>query len=85
MRRNARLARIANAWMRLEGFLHHGAEQAGEIRQFALQTFGAQIDVSQHAITRVSEAVIRSLRKHAAGQRVPVVNAASAKSSLLLK
>ena len=44
--------------MGLIRLLRHGAEEAGELRQFALKDRLAEIDVSQHPVARVGEARI---------------------------
>ncbi|HZZ25150.1 MAG TPA: hypothetical protein VFE60_22455 [Roseiarcus sp.] len=41
--------------VRVVGLLHHGAEQAGELRQLALKDRLAKIDVAKHPVARVGE------------------------------
>lgn len=72
MHGNAVFAGHGDARMGLVDFLHHRAEQAGVIGQFALQNFRPEIDVSENAITRVSDQRVRRVREQSSGHRVPV-------------
>ena len=41
--------------MGLVGLLHHRAEEAGELRQFALKDRLAKVDVAEDAVARVGQ------------------------------
>jgi hypothetical protein len=54
-------------------FLRHGAHQAGELWQFALEQRLSKIDVSKHAFQRVGGRVIRRGGEKSRSNLAPVV------------
>lgn len=68
---DAEVAGLANERRRLVRFLHHGAHQAGEFGQFAVQQRFAEVDVGEDALQRIGRLVIRSGREESAGLLVP--------------
>ncbi len=59
--------------MRLVDFLNHGADQAGELRQFALQDRFAEIHVGQKAVQGVGQRLIGRRFEHGTGPSSPIL------------
>ena len=72
VRVNTHPARITNGGVGFKRLLHHGAQQAGEIGQLALQNLGAKVDVGEHPLTRVGNLLIRRAGEQAAGHLGPI-------------
>lgn len=68
---DAEVAGFANRGKRVVCLLHHGAHQASEFGQFAVQQRFAEINVGQDALERIGGFVIRSGCEEAAGLLVP--------------
>ncbi len=68
---DALVAGFPNRRRRLVGLLQHGAHQAREFGQFAVQQRFAEIDVSEDPLQRIGGFVIGSGGKEAAGLLVP--------------
>src|ERR1700733_13163922 len=49
------IAGVADSRVRVVDLLHHGAGEAGEVRQLAPQPGLAEIDISEQAVERVSK------------------------------
>ena len=59
MRADVAVAGGANGGMGIVGLLHHGSEEAGELRQFALKDRLAEVDIAEHARSRVGQMAVR--------------------------
>src|SRR5579862_4552858 len=82
---DARAAGIADGRVRCECFLHHRADQTGELGHIAFQELLAEIDIAEHAVERIGVPVIGRRRKQLAGHLRPMVCGRSAKIFLALE
>ena len=63
------VTRLADERMRFVDFLHHGAEEASELGQSALEDRLAKIDVAEEAIHGVGQGAIGRCCEYAVGHR----------------
>ena len=69
VRADVRVARGPNVGVRVVGLLDHRAEQAGELRQRALQDRDAEIHVTQQPVERVGDVLVGGGCKQTVGHR----------------
>ena len=67
------------------GFLHHRADETGELIQFAAYQFTPEIDVAEHAIERIGVVVIRRGGEKRACYFRPVIGGRDAQRFLARK
>ena len=73
------------AGFELESLLHHRADQASELGNLACEQLLSELEVAENALQRVRVPVIRRGLKKLACDLGPMLAAATARSSLLLK
>src|SRR5690606_3667761 len=85
MTSDAPFTRVSNRGRRFIGLLHHGADEASELRNLSLKERLAKADIGEDAIERICVLVIRRLRKKLSRHFGPVVRRSHSKFILTLE